>query len=1169
MLNYIRIGVLLMLMGLTVGTLIAQPTVYPYFHQVEDYPEYYLREAPPTSRLTFNNQMEIKGGGLGMDYKNPLFKGRVMRIEEGTFARENSFEKNEKLMQEAVHNGYFLRLAGFKIFRVKGLDYQNYNQLVETDDSYSSVTRKLSGLWKERYLGMQFGESDMSYVNLSHAHIFPFSRTRKGQTIDFMDHYQWYSFQTGNQVMAHLNGALWQYIGRDAATTSLGAQCFYRSSINPRVHYAFFRGMGKQYGLLWQGANSGNPNWYSDKYRAHLKDRILEAGASLEPAPNGKYNIQEPGGRDRRKYFTGEKTSGNTIGTMRNVLYTMYMWNGLFMDYEMGAMRAVYKEAPQLSPTGIMFNRFLEFQEKYGNPGVMQSPIGLLTDYYSGWRVPEVGKEGTKKGLGMHTWTTLPYEAGDYLLLNIFNVLYPGHLNTSLHRSLRYFLPDTPYGDAADVLTHDVRPEILGRYGVVVAAHELNNDTQYLKDKVTKYIENGGHFVVTAKNVAHLWAEYGVDFDCKIPGGTAVMLGHQKQLTEKNAFILYKMKHVPEQAKVVAQVDGKPLVYEMPMGKGKVTIVMSEFGLNSDELDYQWPATKEIKKYRAGGESAFIETLDKEEILTYPYMITAHYQWVLDQAFKSTQLFTVGDGLSYIVNRKGDGEYVIGIFNDSLEPKSFDIKSKIGEIEQIKEWELLDQELKNEDRFFPELMGKKPTSVHQTEKRIDDQNNSPEGILDTDNQISGSNVRIFQVRLKEERVKLLDKALPKPQPQSCFVQVDRMDKIVEVIDQWPMFVQHCSGFVVPDKVLLDTENHYLKEVTRLFDRNKIRMVVDLSAVGKEDQKALKQKLEIVKQIKEYIGNANEVKATVKGCGLKALNEERISVYRGDYNCFDDLYAEMVGKKKTQQSGSDPHDGMVTDENKKRFITIRKGIRDIENAVSKIDDFFNHFGGIVIDSRYLYNATNSHLQKDLEYIKRTKLEVIVDFSSEMQGYKGITFVPQQTYQYQWGKNYLKDVFVKMEMLGLNDAFILPARFKGSKLTKDKNVILKEGIKLCAKLAEERGVDLHWRNSGRLDYRGMQEVLADLNLKNCHPLLSTITRDGVQGNFVGDGNVDYILLGRSSEAYRNNVIFPISSNVGTMPSLDKLKQTDKVIVLDAEYISADEISKDLSLLKVIDK
>ena len=1105
------------------GMAMAQPTVYPFFHKVADYPEYSLRESPPPTRDTFGNRMHIKGGSLGDDFSNHPFRGKVMRVEEKSMSTLHIVDQTRDQMLEAIDNGYYFRLAGFKIFRVKGVDRQNYNMRVESADSYSDVARELYKIWGSRYLGMHFGESDMSYLNLSHGHVFPFSRTRIGQTADFLDHYQWYGQQTGNRILSHHNGSLWQYAGSDAATALLGAQCFYRNSINPRVHYAFIRGMGKQYGLLWQGSHSGNPFWLTEKHKRHLEKKILAAGASLEPnAPFEKYNLREPAGRERRIYFHKVSDAESSVSLMRRFLYTMYMWNGVFMGWETGALKRGYNEAPVLSPTGYMFNQFLKFQDKYGTPGVMQTPIALLVDYHCGWRAPEVKREAVT----FRVWTKLPYRAGDHLLLNLFNMLYPGHTNNSLHNSQRYFLPDTPYGDAADVLTHDVRPEVLKRYGVVVAANDLASDPLYTADKVEDYVRGGGQFVVTAENAAKMWPQWGITLLYEIKAGTTLAYRDRENIVEPNSFSFFTANNIPAGASVISTVEGKPLVYEIALGEGKITLVMSAFGINREALSYAWPDREDIQKHHQGYTTEFDDLLNNDRMLPYPYVLTEHMRCVLDAAFRSQQLFSVGDGLSHIANRLGDGEYLVGIFNDALDTRPFKIQSHVGEIDAITERELLDLDLKREAFFFP----------HEFEDKLKQQ-------VDDAHYISGSNVRIFHVKLKEEKVKQLAEMKPKAQPRGQYVKVHSVAHATQLLRVWPMFIQHLSGFVFGPEALLDYNARYLREASRLFDRNKVEIRVDAHGCSE------KERVEILEKMKLFHR-------------AELLGDDGATVYDRDYQSFDQLYTDMQGATyrdwKTAPYRSEPK-GKVEKQNANRYIVVRGNIRSIANAVAQVDGFFDTFGGVIIDSGYLYAASDARIAKDMDFILRTGVSVVLDFSSAMQGYKEITFMPQQIYQYEWTQTYLKDVFSKMKRLRLRDALILPAR-----LGPDKQAF-QSGVENCARLARAAGVTLHWRNSVRMNLNRLWSALNALDIPNCKVALSTITTQGASSLRADlPEDIDFILLGRSSTAYSNNVILPLSSGVGKPLNIEAVTQSGKAVVLDAEYLSSAELERDLKML-----
>ena len=567
-------------------------------------------------------------------------------------------------------------------------------------------------------------------------------------------------------------------------------------------------------------------------------------------------------------------------------------------------------------------------------------------------------------------------------------------------------------------------------------------------------------------------------------------------------------------------------MYEIALGKGKITLVMSAFGINRDALSYIWPKRGDIQKHHRGYTTEFDDLLNNDRMLPYPYVLTEHMRCVLDAAFRAQQLFSVGDGLSHIANRLGDGEYLVGIFNDALDTRPFKIQSHVGEIDAITERELLDLDSKREAFFFP----------HEFEDKLKQQ-------VDDAHYISGSNVRIFHVKLKEEKVKQLAEMKPKAQPRGQYVKVHSVAHATQLLRVWPMFIQHLSGFVFGPEALLDYNPRYLREASRLFNRNKVEIRVDAHGCSE------KERVEILEKMKLFHR-------------AELLGDDGATVYDRDYQSFDQLYADMQGATyrdwKTAPYRSGPK-GKVEKQNANRYIVVRGNIRSIANAVAHVDGFFDTFGGVIIDSGYLYAASDARIAKDRDFIQRTGVSVVLDFSSAMQGYKEITFMPQQIYQYEWTQTYLKDVFSKMKRLRLRDALILPAR-----LGPDKQAF-QSGVENCARLARTAGVTLHWRNSVRMDLNRLRSALNALDIPNCKVALSTITTQGARSLRAElPKDIDFILLGRSSTAYSNNVIFPLSSGVGKPLNIEAVTQSGKAVVLDAEYLSSAELDRDLEML-----
>ena len=433
-------------------------------------------------------------------------------------------------------------------------------------------------------------------------------------------------------------------------------------------------------------------------------------------------------------------------------------------------------------------------------------------------------------------------------------------------------------------------------------------------------------------------------------------------------------------------------------------------------------------------------------------------------------------------------------------------------------------DLKREAFFFP----------HGFEDKLKQQ-------VDDAHYISGSNVRIFHVKLREEKVRRLAEMKPKAQPEGQYVKVHSVARATRLLRVWPMFIQHLSGFVFSPKALLDYNTRYLAEAARLFNRDKVEIRVDAQSCSEKERVEILEKMKLFHRA-ELLGDDGE------------------TVYDRDYQNFDQLYADMQGATyrdwKTAAYEGEPQ-GKVQGQNANRYIVVRGNIRSIANAVAQVDGFFDTFGGIIIDSGYLYAASDARIAKDRDFIQRTGVSVVLDFSSAMQGYKEITFMPQQIYQYEWTQTYLKDVFFKMKQLGLRDALILPARF-GRDMKAFQN-----GVETCAMLAGTAGVTLHWRNSTRMDLNRLRPALT--GVPNCKVALSTITTRGARSLRVElPEDIEFILLGRSSTAYSNNVIFPLSSGVGESLDIEAVTQSGKAVVLDAEYLSSAELERDLEML-----
>ena len=92
-----------------------------------------------------------------------------------------------------------------------------------------------------------------------------------------------------------------------------------------------------------------------------------------------------------------------------------------------GSMRIDDKK---LSPIGKIQQSAVKWVDKYGDPGVMYTPVALMTDFFSGWSFPRhlYSRQAYK------VWGNLPYELPDYLTDGMLDVLYQGYEDASFYK---------------------------------------------------------------------------------------------------------------------------------------------------------------------------------------------------------------------------------------------------------------------------------------------------------------------------------------------------------------------------------------------------------------------------------------------------------------------------------------------------------------------------------------------------------------------------------------------------------------------------------------------------------------------------------------------------------------------------------------------------------------
>ena len=598
----------------------------------------------------------------------------------------------------------------------------------------------------DHWLGMDMGEQDGRYVIAYAAEMYPASGDRLLQYLNFHNHMEAIGNDLRNKMATLVASTFGHYLVKEGLYTMVGAEAA-QMHPNGQIFYAFNRGAGKQYGVPWFGNASVYNRWGAKSY-----------------GPRGR------------------PTKGTSLALMKRLLYSHILYNSLVVGFENG-----WFDGDQLSPVGRIQQAAQKWVRDVGQPGVIQTPIAVMTDFYAGWSFPNYNK------ILYRVWGNLPYGPGDYLMNDVFDMLYPGYQDSSFYHDLKGFATATPYGDSADALLSDAPGWLLSRYPVLVVAGELSGGLE-IRNKLQAYVEQGGRLFITAGSLR------------KLPGGLAGIQSEGRPrsfgagqrisvgsttLTEDQPFELLPLLS-PRTARILASVNGAPAIAETAAGKGTVTVFASPFGVSNAS------ALKE----------PVVRVEDKP--LPNPYPILRHVRAVLASAFQRQKYFDVGDGLALITCRRGKGDYTLGISNNSLRELPTRIVSNIGAIKSVEELPL-DQSEKQAVGYLPEGFEKAAIGVSGK------------------NTIAGGDIRIFRVRVEETGVEETSQTVPPPNPTGRFLPLWGMRKIEDEILSRPTFFQHFDGVSVDWKYLADREASTLLKEAGWLALQKVRVLVDLTS----------------------------------------------------------------------------------------------------------------------------------------------------------------------------------------------------------------------------------------------------------------------------------------------------------------------------------------------------
>ena len=528
---------------------------------------------------------------------------------------------------------------------------------------------------------------------------------------------------------------------------------------NSQIYYSFIRGAGKQYGVNWFGNASVWNRWGWKSYDSNAE------------------------GIDN-DYNSGGPLKGTSLGLLKRLIYTHLMYDCVAVGFE-GSMRIDDKK---LSPIGKIQQSAVKWVDKYGDPGVMYTPVALMTDFFSGWSFPRhlYSRQAYK------VWGNLPYELPDYLTDGMLDVLYPGYQDASYYKDERGFITPNPYGDIADCLMSDAPLWVLKQYPVLVIADELHPG-QEINDKLNAYIHAGGHLVITAGSLKNMPDGIaGIRTGEKTKVCTAPITYKGESFKERAPYTLAELIY-PASATVLQKSNEIPAAIELNAGKGKVTVLASPYGV-TEQPQCELPVK-----------------VMEEKPLDKPYPILNHTKALMEDIFTSVQLFETNPELSLVTCTRGNGEYTVLISNESWEPKEFSIGTKAGKIVYIKELPTDCSEM--------QAVGYAPKVMLNTSFG-----------KNTAHTIAGGNVRIFRVCLDNKAdVTVMPESTPVANTIGRALVLRNIQDVKEEILSRPTFFEHYDRVVIDWRYLHNREKETLKQEAGWLGRQKLKMTVDLTS----------------------------------------------------------------------------------------------------------------------------------------------------------------------------------------------------------------------------------------------------------------------------------------------------------------------------------------------------
>jgi hypothetical protein len=176
----------------------------------------------------------------------------------------------------------------------------------------------------------------------------------------------------------------------------------------------------------------------------------------------------------------------------------------------------------------------------------------------------------------------------------------------------------------------------------------------------------------------------------------------------------------------------------------------------------------------------------------------------------------------------------------------------------------------------------------------------------------------------------------------------------------------------------------------------------------------------------------------------------------------------------------------------RYLHLRRA-SSIQREILARPTFFQHFDGVVIDWRYLYQRDETAVRREAPWLKLQGLRIAVDLTSGLNLYPDLRIIDNVVSDYTASMEAVDGVLAKMEILDARDLILSLHRFPENNFTEEQTWdAFERALRRIGDRARQSRVEVHLRMAAGKPPRTLREakaLLDRLEMPNLHLSPST--------------------------------------------------------------------------------